>query len=86
MYTLTAQDKHGVWWMGVIRRLTPRECFRLQGFTDEQFDKVVAIGLKDGQLYKLAGNAVSVPVISALGLVIKSIEAQYHQLERMCNS
>lgn len=85
MYTLTAQDKHGVWWMGVIRRLTPRECFRLQGFTDEQFDKVVAIGLQDGQLYKLAGNAVSVPVISALGLVIKSIEAQY-QLERMCNS
>jgi DNA (cytosine-5)-methyltransferase 1 len=85
MYTLTAQDRHGVWWLGVIRRLTPLECFRLQGFTDAQFFKVAALGLKDGQLYKLAGNAVSVPVISALGLVIKSIEAQY-QLERMCNS
>ena len=85
MYTLMAQDRHGVWWLGVIRRLTPLECFRLQGFTDAQFFKVAALGLKDGQLYKLAGNAVSVPVISALGLVIKSIEAQY-QLERMCNS
>ena len=85
MFTLTAQDRHGVWWIGVIRRLTPRECWRLQGFTDAQFDKVVAIGLKDGQLYKLAGNAVSVPVISAIGLLIQSIEAQYHQLERMCN-
>lgn len=85
MFTLTAQDRHGVWWIGVIRRLTPRECWRLQGFTDAQFDKAAAIGLKDGQLYKLAGNAVSVPVISAIGLLIQSIEAQYHQLERMCN-
>lgn len=52
----------------------PIECWRLQGFTDEQFYKAVNVGLKDGQLYKMAGNAVSVPVVSALGRKIKEIE------------
>lgn len=86
MFTLTAQDRHGVWWFGVIRRLMPIECWRLQGFTDEQFYKAKATGLKDGHLYKMAGNAVSVPVISAIGLHIKRIEAKYHTNERMCQS
>lgn len=86
MFTLTAQDRHGVWWFGVIRRLMPIECWRLQGFTDEQFHKAKATGLKDGHLYKMAGNAVSVPVISAIGLHIKRIEAKYHTTERMCKS
>ena len=85
MFTLTAQDRHGVWWFGVIRKLMPIECWRLQGFTDEQFHKARATGLKDGHLYKMAGNAVSVPVISALGLHIKQIEENYTK-ERMCKS
>ena len=67
MFTITAQDRHGVWHKGGIRKLTPKECWRLQGFTDEQFNKAQATGLKDGRLYKMAGNAVSVPVISAIG-------------------
>ena len=45
-----------------IRKLTPLECFRLQGFPDELFDKAQAVN-SDSQLYKQAGNAVSVPVI-----------------------
>lgn len=81
MFTLTAQDRHGVWWIGVIRKLMPIECFRLQGFTDEQFYKAVSTGLKDGQLYKMAGNAVTVNVIAAVGLVIKAVEECY-QAER----
>ena len=85
MFTLTAQDRHGVWWFGVIRKLMPIECWRLQGFTDEQFHKARATGLKDGHLYKMAGNAVSVPVISALGLHIRQIEENYTK-ERMCKS
>lgn len=68
---LTDNESH--FFVGYIRRLTPRECWRLQGFTDEQFDRVVAAGIKDGQLYKMAGNAVSVPVISSLGLMIKNL-------------
>lgn len=67
-------DKNnGKSYVGYIRKLTPRECWRLQGFTDEQFNKVVSIGMKDTDLYKMAGNAVSVPVISALGEQLKRI-------------
>ena len=49
----------------------PIDCWRLQGFNDKQFSKPVATGLKKSRLYKMAGNAVTVPVISALGLLIK---------------
>ena len=45
-----------------IRRLTPRECFRLQGFPDEYFDRAAAVN-GDSQLYKQAGNSVTVNVI-----------------------
>ena len=73
MFTITAEDRHGVIRYGRVRRLMPIECWRLQGFTDEQFNKAAATGLTDGRLYKMAGNAVTVPVISALGMVIKDI-------------
>ena len=73
MFTITAQDRHGIIHRGRVRRLTPRECWRLQGFTDEQFNKAQATGLSDTRLYKMAGNAVSVPVISAIGQKIKEI-------------
>ncbi len=66
-------DEEGHIFVGYIRRLTPRECWRLQGFSDEQFDSVVSIGIKDNNLYKMAGNAVSVPVISAIGYQLKRI-------------
>lgn len=69
-YTLTVQDRHGIMRFGWIRRLMPIECWRLQGFTDEQFHKVKQA---DAHLYKMAGNAVSVPVISAIGRRLKVI-------------
>lgn len=53
-----------------IRRLTPRECFKLQGFTDEQFDKATAVN-SETQLYKQAGNAVTVNVVEEIGRHIK---------------
>jgi DNA (cytosine-5)-methyltransferase 1 len=70
-FTLNTQDRHGVA-IGTppryrIRKLTPRECFRLQGFPDSEFDKLVAAGISNSQLYKMAGNAVTVNVIDALG-------------------
>lgn len=49
-----------------IRKLTPRECWRLQGFSDEQFDKAQAVN-SNNQLYKQAGNAVTVNVAKAIG-------------------
>ena len=67
MFTLTVTDRHGIVHHGRIRRLMPIEAWRLQGFTDEQFNKVREAGLSDAQLYKLAGNAVTVNVIEAIG-------------------
>jgi DNA (cytosine-5)-methyltransferase 1 len=46
-----------------IRRLTPLETFRLQGFPDEFFHRAKAAGVSDSQLYKQAGNAVTVTVV-----------------------
>lgn len=71
---LIVTNTEGQSYLGYIKKLEPIECWRLQGFTDEQFNKVVAAGIKDGQLYKMAGNAVSVPVISALGQIIKNLQ------------
>lgn len=45
-----------------IRKLTPRECWRLQGFPDWSFDKAQEVN-SNSQLYKQAGNSVTVPVI-----------------------
>lgn len=66
MFTLTVVDRHGIVHQGRIRRLMPIECWRLQGFTTEQFRKVEAAGLSDAQLYKQAGNAVTVNVVEAI--------------------
>ena len=57
-FTLTAQDKHGIFDGTRIRRLTPLECERLQGFPDNWTK-----GISDSQRYKCVGNAVTVPVV-----------------------
>lgn len=49
-----------------IRRLTPREAWRLMNFTDEQFDKAKTAGLSDTQLYKQAGNSIVVGVLEQI--------------------
>ena len=49
-----------------IRKLTPLECWRLQGFTDEQFYKAKDSGVSNSQLYKQAGNSVTVNVVDAI--------------------
>ncbi|EAD6247426.1 DNA cytosine methyltransferase [Listeria monocytogenes] len=48
-----------------IRKLTPRECWRLQGFPDWAFDRAAEVN-SDSQLYKQAGNSVTVNVIAAI--------------------
>lgn len=49
-----------------IRKLTPRECWRLQGFPDWAFTRAREAGLSDSQLYKQAGNSVTVSVVHAI--------------------
>ena len=46
-----------------IRRLTPKECWRLMGFGDEDFEKAKSAGVSDTQLYKQAGNSIVVNVL-----------------------
>ena len=53
-----------------IRKLTPRECWRLQGFPDWAFDKAQEVN-SNSQLYKQAGNSVTVNVISAIAKELK---------------
>lgn len=103
MFTLTAQDRHGVYIRekadakddsmeceyitqmkesntakneglkklllkcGRIRRLTPRECFRLQGFSDILYERAAAVN-SEAQLYKQAGNAVTATVAYAVAI------------------
>ena len=76
MFTITVTDRNGVMYNGLIRKLMPLECWRLQGFTDEQFYKAKAAGISNAQLYKQAGNAVTVNVIEALANFIKEIEKE----------
>lgn len=78
-FTLTGQDRHGVavseeraeipviWYDKykcyiAIRKLTPRECFRLQGWEDKYFERAQFVN-SDSQLYKQAGNGVTVNVV-----------------------
>jgi DNA (cytosine-5)-methyltransferase 1 len=63
MFTLTKQDIHGIEYQGKIRRLTPKEYWRLQGIPDKITDKVIAAGISDTQMYKGAGDATTVNVI-----------------------
>lgn len=74
--TLTTSDNLGVLVDNEpirIRKLTPKECWRLQGFEDEQYEKAAAIN-SNSQLYKQAGNAVTVNVVEEIGKHIMNIE------------
>lgn len=46
-----------------IRKLTPRECFRLMGVDDADIDKIQSAGISNSQQYKCAGNSIVVDVL-----------------------
>ena len=75
--TLTTQSTIGVVLQDgshlTIRKMTPREYWRLQGFTDEQFEKAQDVN-SNSQLYKQAGNAVTVNVTYEIGKHIVELE------------
>lgn len=49
-----------------VRKLTPKECWRLMGFDDADFDKAKASGVSNSQLYKQAGNSIVVNVLEGI--------------------
>lgn len=79
-YTLTGQDRHGVMLSDgkhyAIRRLTPRECFRLQGFPDDLYEKAAGV-CSESQLYKQAGNAVTITVAEAVARELLRAEEEW---------
>lgn len=80
-HTVDTANTHGIVLRGGrVRRLMPRECFRLQGFDEDQIDKILAIN-SDAQAYKQAGNGVTVTVIEAIGRRIRAADAELHDKE-----
>lgn len=81
-FTLTGQDRHGVLLDDgkhyAIRRLTPKECFRLQGFPDDLYEKAATV-CSESQLYKQAGNAVTVSVAEAVARKILEAEVKTNE-------
>ena len=59
-----------------IRKLTPRECWRLMGFDDADFNKAQAAGISNTQLYKQAGNSI---VVNCLEEIMKGFKWQEPQ-------
>ena len=67
--TITAQGGENINYVETqyrIRKLTPRECWRLMGYSDTDFDKAQSSGVSNTQLYKQAGNAIVKQVLMAL--------------------
>ena len=67
-----------------IRALSPRECWRLMGFSDRALDAAVGLGLSDSRLYILAGNSIVVNVLEAIfrGMFIENSWATLSVLEK----
>ncbi len=73
-HTLDTSGKEGVvTFTGRVRRLVPRECLRLQGFSEDQIDRILAVS-SDAQAYKQAGNSVTVNVIRAIGVQLQTVD------------
>lgn len=60
-----------------IRKLTPKECFRLQAFPDEMFERAKFVN-SDSQLYKQAGNSVTVNVVYQIARKLKEANDKVH--------
>ena len=63
-----------------IRKLTPKECWRLMGFDDESFEKAVQVN-SNSQLYKQAGNSIVVDVLVAIILSLFPQEDEFDDLD-----
>ena len=79
------REASGVLFAGRIRRLTPRECLRLQGWQDDRIDKVLAIQ-SDNQIYRQAGNGVTVTVVEAIGRRLAAVDDALQKSSGCCSS
>lgn len=62
-----AEDKTGLYKVGYrIRKLTPLECIRLMGFSDEDYEKLKEVNISNSQIYKVCGNSIVVNVVETI--------------------
>lgn len=73
-FTLNTTDRHAVATQARVRKLTPKECLRLQGFPDDWFDGVE--GYSDTAAYKAIGNSMAVPCMRWIGERIQEVEKE----------
>lgn len=64
--TLTTSPQIAVYYDGILRKLTAKECWLLMGFTEEDYLKAESTGLPKADLYKLAGNSIVVDVLEKI--------------------
>lgn len=77
-YTLAYEDGEYIYFIR-IRKLTPRECWRLMGFSDRDFDKAQVVN-SNTQLYKQAGNSIVKNVLTAvMGQLFEGCENRYKE-------
>ena len=69
----------------VIRKLTPKECMRLQGVPDEYTDKLIQAGISDSQIYKAAGDGLSVPIAKEICKDFRGKLNREHLVEEMAD-
>lgn len=75
--TLTTSDNIGVVDNSRIRKLTPRECYRLMGFSDAEFEKAEEVN-SNTQLYKQAGNSIVVDVLEELFCMLLDEKGEFY--------
>lgn len=61
-----------------LRKLTPRECFRLQDVDEDKIDTMMGAGISDSQCYKLAGNSITTAVMCGIFRNLFSVEEKDH--------
>lgn len=78
-HTITTDDSKAVLDNYRIRKLTPNECWRLMGCSDEDFKKAEKVN-SNSQLYKQAGNAIVIDVLEAIFSQLLLTEAQHERI------
>jgi len=81
--TLQCNDRMGVISNLRIRKLTPKECWRLMGFADEDFKKAKSVPMSNTQLYKQAGNSI---VVNVLEKIFRNLFTRNADEERIINA
>lgn len=63
-----------------IRKLTPKECLRLMGFTDKDYQALVDIGLSNSAIYHVAGDSIITTCLGSIFLMFKSDNGSHEQI------